>query len=262
MIDHPVTLGFVPTAVTPLSSTVWSVTATVDDPLEINDGWAVARGDVLFLDLRASIEAPGRVGRYVIANIVGKGSRIISVTLEWDAAGSPISPAACLNVRGYLSQPVDVIGTVMHPRQQTILLEQAMIDLAKQVEKYAIGDEAEESEQVKTFLSEEEVEAGQFVKVMPSGNIVIAIPQDLARMPATGVALTSGEGQIRVRVGGIAPRITLGLLPGAPVFVGDGGLPITDPTGITLPAAVQIVGTALDSSSIALAITGAMVKRL
>lgn len=262
MVNHPVILGFVPTAVTAIGSTVWSVTATVDDPLEINDGWAIARGDVVFLDLRSSVEAPGRVGRYVIVNIVGKGSRIISVTLEWDAAGAPVSPLACLNVRGYLAQPVDVVGTVEHPRQQTILLEQAMIDLAKQVEQYAIGTEAEESEQVKTFLAEEEVEAGQLVKVMPSGNIVISIPQDLERMPATGVALTSGEGQIRVRVGGIASRITSGLLPGAPVFVGDGGLPITDPTGITLPAAVQIVGTALDNSSISLAITGAMVKRL
>lgn len=262
MVGQPVILGFVPTAVTALGATAWSVTASVDDPLEINDGWAIARGDVIFLDLRASVEAPGRVGRYVIANIVGKGSRIVSVTLEWDAAGAPVSPAACLNVRGYLAQPLDVVGTVAHPRQQTILLEQEMIDLAKQVEQYAIGNEAEESEQVKTFRAEDEIEAGQFVKVMPAGHIVVALPQDLERMPATGVALTSGEGLIRVRVGGITPRIASGLLPGAPVFVGDGGLPITDPAGITLPAAVQIVGTALDNSSISLAITGSMVKRL
>lgn len=262
MVEQPVILGFVPTSVTSLGGSAWSVTAAVDDPLEIHDGWAIARGDVLFLDLRDSVSAPGTAGRYTVASIVGKGSKVVSVVLEWDAAGAPVSPIECLNVRGYLAQPVDVVGTVAHPRQQTILLEQAFIDLARHVEQYAIGTESEESEQVRTFRAEEEVEAGKFVTVMPSGNIVLSVPQDMSRMPASGIALTSGEGLIRVRVGGITPRVAAGLLPGAPVFVGDGGLPVTDPQGITLPAAVQLVGTALDTSSIALAITGSVVKRM
>jgi len=38
-------------------------------------------------------------------------------------------------------------------------------------------------------------------------------------------------------------------------------LPITDPAGITLPASVQMIGVALDASSLSLAITGQFVKR-
>lgn len=261
MLDRPVILGFVPTAVTPIGTDAWSVTATVDDPLEINDGWAIARGDVIFLDHRASSSAPGTVGRYTIASIVAKSSRTISVVLEWQAAASAVSPIECLGVRGYLAQPIDVVGTVAHPTQQTVLVQQEVIDLAKNVEVYAIGTEAEESEQVRTCRTEEELDAGCFVHIAPSGMAVLAVPQDAARMPAAGIALTSGPGLIRVRVGGLTPRISAGLMPGAPVFVGDAGLPVTDPAGITLPAAVQIMGVALDSSTISITVTGMMTKR-
>lgn len=261
MITRPVILGFTPTAVTAMGSDAWAVTADVDDPLEINDGWFIARGDVVFLDLRASISLPGSAGRYVVSSIVSKSSRIISVVLEWGSAGVAVSPAECIGVRGYLSQPLDLNGMIEHPVQQTILIEQEVIDLAKRVEQYAIGTEAEDSEHVKTLYADEAIAAGQFVRLMPTGKIVAAIPQDASRMPATGIALTEGAGSIRVRVGGITPRIVTGLLPGAPVFVGDGGLPITDPAGITLPAAVQIAGVALDTASMFVTITGAMVKR-
>jgi len=261
MITQPVILGFTPTAVTAMGSDAWAVTADVDDPLEINDGWFIARGDVIFLDLRNSVSAPGTVGRYVLSSIVSKSSRAVSVVLEWGSAGIPISPVQCIGVRGYLAQPLDLNGQISHPTQQTILIEQAVIDLAKHVEQYAIGDNSEDSEHVKTLYAEEPVLAGQFVRLMPSGKIAVAIPQDSARMPATGLALTAGDGAIRVRVGGITPRLAAGLLPGAPVFVGDGGLPITDPAGITLPAAVQIAGVALDTASMFVTITGAVVKR-
>ena len=261
MREQPVILGFVPTSVTPLGSNAWSVTATVDDPQEINDGWAIARGDVVYLDQRASTTAPGTAGRYVVASILSKSGRTVSLMLDWDAASSPVSPAECLGVRGYLAQPIDVVGTVAHPAQQTILLQQEFIDLAKLVEVNAIGDDATELEQVRTLPTEEILDAGRLVHITPAGMAVLAIPQDPTRMPAAGIVLSGSAGQVRVRFSGIAPRVGVGLLIGAPVFVGDGGLPVTDPVGITLPAAVQMMGVALDSTTIALAVTGAMTKR-
>ena len=261
MIDRPVILGFTPTSCGEMGGSAWAVVASVDDPLEINDGWAIARGDVVFLDQRLSTSAPGSVGRYVVNSINTKSSRSVGLVLEWAAAGAAISPSECIGVRGYLAQPVDVIGTVEHPIKQTILIAQEMIDLAKRVEVYAIGEEADESEDVRSFVTDEALEPGQFVHVTSAGAAVLAIPQDTERMPAAGLVLARTGNLVRVRVGGIAPRITSGLIPGLPVFVGDGGLPVTNPAGITLPAAVQMTGVALDSSTISLTITGQFTKR-
>lgn len=261
MIDQPVILGFVPTSVTSAGSASWAVTAQTDDPLEINDGWMISRGDVVFLDLRASASAAGTVGRYLVASIVSKSSHLVSVILDWASVGPAVSPSECVGVRGYLAQPIDVVGTVSHPKQQTLLLPQEVIELAKDVERYAIGTEVEESEQVVTLHASEPIAVGEFVRLLPTGVVVRAVPQDPERMPATGIALTGGIGQLRIRVGGVAPRIASGLLPGAPVFIGDAGLPITDPTGITLPAAFQIVGVALDATTVSLSLTGSLVRR-
>ncbi len=261
MIDRPVLLGFTPISSGSMGSDAWSVVASIDDPLEINDGWAIARGDVVFLDLRASSTAPNSVGRYVIASIINKASHQIGVTLEWAAAGAPISPDECIGVRGYLAQPVDVVGTIQHPTQQTILLAQEVIDLAKQTELYAIGDEAAETEQSRSFPTDEVIAPGTLVHVRSTGMAVKADPQDATRMPASGIALSQSGVLVRVQTSGIVPRIANGLIPGAPVFVGDAGLPITDPAGITLPASVQMIGVALDTSSLSLAITGQFVKR-
>lgn len=260
MIDRPVILGYTPTSCSSIGGGAWAVNATIDDPLEINDGWAIARGDVVFLDFRA-VTTPPSVGRYTVASIVSKSSRSIGLILEWASAASPVSPSECIGMRGYLAQPVDQIGTVHHPIPQTILLPQAVIDLAKQAELFAIGDEATETEQVRAFPMGEELEPGVFVHITDAGLAVKALPQDASRMPAQGLVLATQGNLARVQVSGIVPRIATSLLCGAPVFVGDGGLPITSPEGITLPAAVQIVGTALDSASISLAITGQFIKR-
>lgn len=260
MIDRPVVLGYTPISCVSMGPDAWSVTATIDDPLEINDGWAIARGDVVFLDLR-HVTIPPSVGRYVINSLVSKSSRTIGAILEWASAAAPVSPAESIGVRGYLAQPVDAVGTVVHPIKQTILLDQAVIDLAKQVQLYAIGDESSESEQVRAYVMAEAVSVGQLVRVTPSGTVLAASPQDESRMPAAGIVLALEGNLARVQVSGIAPRIASGLIPGAPVFVGEGGLPVSSPTGITLPAALQAIGVALDSSSVALSITGQMVKR-
>jgi len=154
-----------------------------------------------------------------------------------------------------------VVGTVSHPTQQTMLLQQEVIDLAKQVELYAIGDEAAETEQSRSFPTDEVIAPGTLVHVRTTGMAVRADPQDPERMPASGVALAQSGNLVRVQTSGIVPRLASGLIPGAPVFVGDAGLPITDPAGITLPASVQMIGVALDASSLSLAITGQLVKR-
>lgn len=260
MIERPLILGCTPVSCTALGSRAWSVTATIDDPLEINDGWGIARGDVVFLDFRA-VTTPPSVGRYVISSITTKASRSIGVVLDWASAMPPQSPADCLNVRGYLAQPVDAAGTVQHPIQQTILIPQEMIDLAKQADIFAIGDEVSESEQVRSFPTGEVLVVGEFAHILPSGVAVKAIPQDVSRMPAVGLVLAVQGNLARVQVSGIVPSIASGLVSGAPVFVGDGGLPINDPAGITMPAAVQITGVALDSSTVSLAINGQFVKR-
>lgn len=260
MIERPLILGCTLTSCTSLSGRAWAVTATIDDPLEINDGWGIARGDIVFLDFRA-VTTPPSVGRYVISSITTKASRSIGMVLDWASAMPPQSPSACLNVRGYLAQPVDAAGTVQHPTQQTILIQQEMIDLAKQADIFAIGDEASEAEQVRSFPVGEMLEPGQFAHILPSGVAVKALPQDMSRMPAAGLVLAVQGGLARVQVSGIVPGVANGLVAGAPVFVGDGGLPITDPAGITLPAAIQITGVALDSSTVSLAINGQVVKR-
>lgn len=260
MIDRPVVLGYTPTSCTPMGVGAWSVTATIDDPLEINDGWAIAVGDVVFLDHRLTTTPPS-ASRYEVSSLSVKSSRAVSMILEWACAAAPVSPAECLGVRGYLAQPVDAVGTVQHPIPQAILLDAAFIDLAKKVQLYAIGDESSESEQVRAYPMGEAVTVGQFVHVTPAGLVVAAIPQDAERMPAAGLVLAVDGTLARVQVSGIAPRIASGLVPGAPVFVGEGGLPVSDPAGITLPAAVQVTGVALDSSSVALSITGQLVKR-
>lgn len=260
MIERPLVLGYTPVSCTPMGGSAWSVTATIDDPLEINDGWAIALGDIVFLDLRLATTPPS-VGRYTITSLVSKSSRTIGAILEWAGAAAPVSPSECLGVRGYLAQPVDAAGTVQHPRAQTILLEQAVIDLARLVDLYSIGDEASESEQVRSYPMGEVLLAGQLVHVTPSGTVILALPQDAERMPAAGVVFEIQGNLARVRVSGIAPHVASGLNPGMPVFVGDGGLPLSDPGSITLPAAVQMIGVALDASTIALSITGQMVKR-
>ncbi len=262
-MDRPVILGFVPTAVTPVASGEWTVTASVDDPLEANDGWMVARGDVIFLDHRLSPSAPGTVSRYIVTGLLSASSRQVSVEMEWSSAAAPVSPSECMGARGYLAQPLDVAGTVKHPTQQTILIEQEVIDLAQQAEVFSIGDgggaSATDTEQ--TFATDEVLTPRMLVHVLPNGKAVKATPQDSSRMPALGIVLAYNNGTVRVRTGGIVASAATGLIPGAPVFVGDAGLPVTDPAGITLPAAFQILGVALNSSDISLSITGQMVKR-
>ena len=260
MVEQPVVLGYTPTSFAPAGVNAWSVTATIDDPVEINDGWAIAVNDVVFLDLRLAT-TPASVGRYVVSSIISKSSRTVGAVLEWACAAAPVSPAECIGVRGYLARPVDSVGTVVHPIPQAILLDAAVIDLAKKVQLYAIGNESSESEQVRAYRMGEAVSVGQFVHVTPVGTVVVAIPQDTDRMPAAGLVLAVEGNLARVQVSGIAPRIASGLIPGSPVFVGEGGLPITSLEGITLPAAVQVTGVALDSSSVALSITGQLVKR-
>lgn len=260
MIDRPVVLGFTPTSCTDMGSVAWSVTATIDDPQEINDGWGIANGDVVFLDMRAATTPPS-VGRYTINSLVSRSSKTVAAILEWACAAAPVSPTACLGVRGYLAQPIDVVGTVLHPIKEMILLEQEVIDLAKQAELFAIGDESSESEQVRSIPMGEPLAPGQCAHITFAGTAVLAIPQDAARMPAAGIVLATQGNLARIQVSGIAPRIASGLLPGAPVFVGEGGLPVSDPAGITLPAAVQMIGVALDSTSVSLAVTGQLVKR-
>lgn len=264
-MDRPVILGFVPTSVTPVSSASWVVTASVDDPLEANDGWMVTGGDIVFLDHRTSVSAPGTVSRYVITGMLAASSKQVSVELEWGGAAAPVSPQECLGIRGYLAQPLDVGGMVKHPVQQTILVEQLVIDLAKQAEVFAIGESggsgASGTDTEHTFATDEVLAPGMLVHVRPNGRAVKAVPQDLSRMPAVGIALAYSSGTVRVKTAGIVPGLASGLIPGGLVFVGSAGLPVTDPAGITLPAAFQLLGVAVNSTDISLSITGQVVKR-
>lgn len=262
-MDNRVTLGFVPTGVTAWGANLWTVVAEVDDPLECNDGWMVCHGDIVYLDLRGSASAPGTVGRYEITTVHAASSRRVTVGLEWAGAAAPVSPMECLGIRGYLCQPIDVVGTVKHPVQQTILIEQAVMDLAKQAELFAIGNNGGEgggTDTEQAFFTDAVLSPGELVHVLPNGKAVLACPQDPARMPAIGIVVGYSNGTVRVRTGGIVGGGD-GLLPGAPVFVGNAGLPVTDPAGITLPAALQLLGVALNSTIMSLTITGQMVKR-
>lgn len=264
-MDRPVILGFVPTAVVPVSSSAWVVTADVDDPLEANDGWMITRGDVVFLDHRMSTSAPNTVSRYVVTGLVSASSRRVTVELDWGGAAAPVYPGECLGARGYLAQPLDVAGAVKHPVQQTILIEQIVIDLAQQAEVFAIGEVGGGGgggvDMEQSCTTDEVLTPRMLVHILPNGKAVRAVPQDPDRMPAAGIVLAYSNGTVRVRTGGIVAGASVNLLPGAPVFVGDAGLPVTDPAGITLPAALQILGVALNSTDISLAITGQVVKR-
>lgn len=264
-MDRPVILGFVPTEAASMGS-LWDVIAQVDDPLECNDGWMVAKGDVVFLDLRASTTAPGTVGRYIIVDVMSASSRQVRVHLSWGSVTVPVSPLECIGKRGYLAQAVGMAGAVQHPTQQTILVAQPVIDLAKQVDALSgegIGIESGNgvsASQTRAFVTDEPLVFGQCFAVLPNGKAVLACPQDASRMPAVGLVLERSGNVVRGQLGGEFLGSS-GLIPGAPVWVGGAGLPVSDFGGITLPAAMQLLGVALSSTDISLAITGQMTRR-
>lgn len=264
-MDRPVLLGFVPTAAASYGSQ-WEVIASVDDPLECNDGWMVAKGDVVFLDQRASSTAPGTVGRYLVADVLSASSRQVRVYLSWGAASVPVPPMECIGKRGYLAQPVNVSGAVQHPTQQTILVAQAVIDLAKQVDALngegggTDGGTGVAGSQTRSFATDEALAFGQCFAVLPNGKAVLASPQDPARMPVVGLVLERVGSVMKGQLGGEFQGSS-GLIPGEPVWVGDAGLPVSNVGSITLPAAVQLLGVAVSSTDISLTITGQMTRR-
>lgn len=264
-MDRPVLLGFVPTAAAAVGS-VWEVIASVDDPLECNDGWMVAKGDVVFLDQRASITAPGTVGRYIVEDVLAASSRQVRVHLSWGAVTVPVAPMECIGKRGYLSQPVNLSGSIQHPTQQSILVVQPVIDLAKQVD--ALNSESGGTDagsgvagsQTRTFITDEALAFGQCFAVLSNGKAVLACPQDPARMPVVGLVLERSGSVMKGQLGGEF-KGSAGLTAGDPVWVGDAGLPINNVGSITLPAAVQLLGVALSSTDVSLAITGQVTRR-
>lgn len=263
-MDRPVILGFVPTAAVS-SGSVWEVVASVDDPLECNDGWMVAKGDVVFLDQRASVTAPGTVGRYIVEDVLSASSRIVRVYLSWGSVSVPVAPMECLGKRGYLAQPVGISGAVQHPTQQTILVSQPVIDLAMQVDALngeggTDGGTGVSGSQTRTFSTLEALSFGQCFAVRPDGKAVLASPQDPTRMPVVGLVLERSGSVMKGQLGGEFQG-SAGLVPGLPVWVGDAGLPVSSFGGITLPAAMQLLGVALSSTDISLAITGQMTRR-
>lgn len=264
-MDRPVLLGFVPTAAASYGSQ-WEVIASVDDPLECNDGWMVAKGDVVFLDQRLSVTAPGTVGRYLIEDVMSASSRQVRVRLSWGAVTVPVAPMECIGKRGYLAQPINLSGAIQHPTQQTILVAQPVIDLAKQVD--ALNSEGGGTDagtgvagsQTRTFITDEALSFGQCFAVLPNGKAVLACPQDSARMPVVGIVLERAGIVMKGQLGGEF-KGSSGLISGNPVWVGDAGLPISNVGGITLPAAVQLLGMALSSTDISLTITGQVTRR-
>ena len=263
-MDRPVILGFVPTAAAVMAGG-WEVIASVDDPLECNDGWMVAKGDVVFLDQRLSLTAPGTVGRYLVADVLAASSRQVRLLLSWGSVTVPVAPMECIGKRGYLAQPVGLSGAVEHPTQQTILVAQPVIELAKQVDALVgegggDGGTGVAGSQTRSFITDELLAFGQCFAVTPAGKAVLACPQDPARMPVVGVVLERAGSVVKGQLGGEFQG-SAGLIPGGPVWVGDAGLPVSSFGGITLPAAVQLLGVALSSTDISLAITGQMTRR-
>lgn len=272
MAFTPTMLGFVPvTAADPAGTGVWDVNAEVDDPSERFSGFDVALGDVVFLDFIASTTAPGTVGRYEVDGVVSRSTGLVRVLLRWGGVGTPVSPLESAGHRGYLAKPSPRNGLAWHPSSRTLLVEPRLIEAAKNVEMFAVVDNFDSAaapspdsearaRQVRSVPTPLIFSYGQVVTTRP-GVGALANPRDTSFMPGIGLALGMGDGVVYVQTSGTFDNLPYTLIPGERVWVGENGSLTQDPANVPRPGELQLLGVAVDATSVTISPPGLVVRR-
>lgn len=266
-------LGFTPVVSSPsVGIDQWDVQAEVDDPSERFSGFDVSVGDVVFLDLLSSTTAPGTAGRYLVEAILARSAGLIRVVLSWGGVGVGVDPIEGAGHRGYLTRSSDRNSLAWHPMARSLMVDPDLIQAARNTESFAIVDlfstgaagssvdQVARDRQVRPLSADRSFTIGQTV-TRRGGLTDLACPQDDLRMPALGVALGMGAGTVLVQSFGIVSNPVFHFEPGLPIFVASNGGLTQDPSSVTLPGWLQVVGVALDSSTVSFNFTGQMTKR-
>lgn len=269
----PFLLGFTPIISAPsIDVDTWDVQAEVDDPTERYSGFDVSVGDVVFLDLRSSTTSPDTAGRYTVETILARTATSLRVVLAWGGDGAGIDPVEGAGHRGYMTRGSNRNSLAWHPSPRVLMVPQELVDLAKNAETFIIidrfstagsgssVDQVARDRQVRAVLTPRSFTIGQVVTTR-AGLADLACPQIDARMPAAGIALGMGAGTVLVQGSGVITNPVFSFTPGLPVFVSDAGGLTQDPETISRPGWLQLMGMALDVSTISLNITGQMTKR-
>lgn len=261
----PISLGFVPITAIANGADSWLVTGEVDDPTERSSGYDVAAGDIVFIDFVASTNAPGTVGRFVVAGVSSRATGLVSATLRWGGVGDPVDPLEGAGQRGYLTKPSARNGLGWQPDARTIMVSQRLIDAAKNVEAFAIVDlfgtgsgtgsgidQVARDRQVRSVPTPRTFSLGQVVTTRP-GVGALATPSTPELMPGIGIALGMGTGVVFVQTSGTVDGLPYTLRPGEPVFVSDSGWVTQDAAAVSRPGQLQLLGVAVDEHSLTLA---------
>lgn len=259
MASTPIVLGYVPISSVSVAVDEWDVQAEVDDPTERFSGFDIARSAIVFVDLRSSTTAPDSVGRYTISTIVQRTAAGARLRLKWAGTGVPVDPNEGAGHRGYLTAGSPRNGLAWHPSPRVIQVEVALIEAAKNVESFAIidnfdngnsavADEMARGRQVRTLPTVRTFTRGQVVTMRP-GAADLALPYDDTRLPGIAIALEMAPGGVIVQTGGLVTDLPFTLEPGREVFLSNTGGMTQDAASVVRPGKLQLLGVAVDSSS-------------
>ena len=273
MATIPLLLGFTPIISAPSVATdEWDVQAEVDDPTERFSAFDVVVGNVVFLDLLSSTSAPNTSGRYIVQSILARTANTIRVILRWGGDDAGVDPVEGAGHRGFLTVQSPRNSLAWMPSPRGLMVSQELVDASRNAEQFVIvdkfaitisgsgTDQTARDRQVKTIPTDRTFTVGQLV-TRRGGVTQLACPQDDLRMPAAGIALGMGSGSVLVQSGGIVSNPVFAFEAGLPIFVSDAGGMTQDPTTVTRPSWLQVIGVALDATTASFTFTGQATKR-
>lgn len=275
MAFNPTLLGLTPIASAPSTAVnEWDVTAEVDDPTDQFSAFDAAIGDVIFTDFISSTSSPDTVGRYTLQAIVSRSATVLRGIWRWGGVGDAVDPVEAAGQRGYLAKASLRNGFAWHPRSNRLMVPQRVIDGARNTEAFAVTDALSDSgggssgvdqtardRQTRVIATSQVFNTGQVVSLR-GGALTLAEPSDDLLMPAFGIVLSMGIGNVLIQTGGTTPSLPYALEPGKPVFVGAGGALTQNAEAVPRPGHLQHLGVAAAGNAVTLAITGMTVKRV
>lgn len=265
------TLPFTVPCLVQSSSSVTDTSWTVKLSIIPGSGFAyqVSAGDVLFLSMEASPNAPGTVGRYVVTAATpdtDTPDTIVTVSVDWGGVAEPVDPGEGSSERGYLSRPSGKNKLVWHPIPESLGVSKFLVEGARNTESFAIVDNLSPSnvKQVRSMLADTGVNllTGDVVALTPTGALVKADPSNPDKMPAAGVVLraTANANEYEVQFGGALELAGATFTPGRFVWVGPAGL-TTDMAAVPSNGVLQQVGMAMSATAVSLTIPGLVVTK-
>lgn len=270
-MSTPVVLGVVPITSSYGGANRWDVQFEVDDPTERFSGFDVVSGGILFLDMVSSTTAPGTVARYIVESVLVRAAGVVRIVVTWAGVGAPVDPVEAAGQRGYLTQASPRNGLAWHPSYRTMQVESRLIEAAKNVEMFAVVDNFDSAaapspdsearaRQVREIPTPRTFTYGQVVTTRP-GVGALADPRDPFYMPGIGIAIGMGTGVVYVQTSGTIDDLPYSLTPGKRVWVADNGGLTQDPTTVSKPGELQLIGVAVDATSVTISPPGLVVQR-